>query len=78
MPVLPETRYAESGGHQIAYQIASEGKRDVLFVPRTTTPIDLLWDDPIAASGLRRQCSGMTPERPVKLTDALVLLRMSP
>jgi class 3 adenylate cyclase len=54
MPVLPETRYAESGEYHIAYQVASTGERDILFVPRTTTPIDLLWEDPIAARGLRR------------------------
>src|SRR5947209_4541653 len=28
--------------------------RDILYAPRTLTPIDLLWDDPIVARGLRR------------------------
>src|SRR5207237_5536430 len=37
-----------------AYQVADGGERDLLYVPRTTTPIDLLWDDPVAARGLRR------------------------
>jgi class 3 adenylate cyclase/pimeloyl-ACP methyl ester carboxylesterase len=50
----PETAYAISGGHHVAYQVAGEGDRDLLYVPRTTTPIDLLWDDPIVARGLRR------------------------
>jgi len=51
---MPETRYAVSGGYHIAYQVAEGRDRDILYVPRTTTPIDLLWDDPIAARGLRR------------------------
>jgi class 3 adenylate cyclase len=51
---FPETQYALSDGHQIAYQLVGEADRDILVVPRTTTPIDLLWDDPLAARALRR------------------------
>src|SRR5262249_52501384 len=54
MAVMPETRYAVSGGYHIAYQVAERRGRDILYVSRTTTPIDLLSDDPIAARGLRR------------------------
>jgi class 3 adenylate cyclase/pimeloyl-ACP methyl ester carboxylesterase len=54
MASTPETQYALSGGNHIAYQVADRGERDILYVPRTTTPIDLLWDVPIAARGLRR------------------------
>src|SRR5437660_11514696 len=54
MAAPPETRYVLSGGNHIAYQVADGGERDLLYVPRTTTPIDLLWDDPVAARGLRR------------------------
>jgi class 3 adenylate cyclase/pimeloyl-ACP methyl ester carboxylesterase len=54
MPSPPETQYALSGGYHIAYQVADGAERDILYAPRTTTPIDLLWDDPIVARGLRR------------------------
>src|SRR5207237_10250448 len=54
MASTPETRYALSVGNHIAYQVAEGAERDILYVPRTTTPIDLLWDDPIVARGLRR------------------------
>jgi class 3 adenylate cyclase/pimeloyl-ACP methyl ester carboxylesterase len=54
MASTPEAHYALSGGNHIAYQVADGAERDILYVPRTTTPIDLLWDDPIVARGLRR------------------------
>jgi class 3 adenylate cyclase/pimeloyl-ACP methyl ester carboxylesterase len=54
---VPETRYTVSGGYNIAYQVVDGPERDILFGPRTTTPIDLLWDDPIAARGFRRLAS---------------------
>jgi class 3 adenylate cyclase/pimeloyl-ACP methyl ester carboxylesterase len=50
----PETQYAVSDGYHIAYQVTEGPDRDILYAPRTTTPIDLLWDDPIVARGLRR------------------------
>jgi len=52
--LVPETRYALSGGYRIAYQVVDGPDRDIFYASRTTTPIDLLWDDPIAARGLRR------------------------
>jgi class 3 adenylate cyclase/pimeloyl-ACP methyl ester carboxylesterase len=54
MAATPETRYAGSGGYDIAYQVAQGADRDIFYAPRMQTPIDLLWDDPIAARGLRR------------------------
>ncbi len=54
MASTPETRYVLSDGNHIAYQVADGGERDILYVPRMTAPIDVLWDDPIAARGLRR------------------------
>jgi class 3 adenylate cyclase/pimeloyl-ACP methyl ester carboxylesterase len=51
---VPETCYVKSGDVSIAYQVAEGAGGDIVFAPRTTTPIDLLWDDPIAARGLRR------------------------
>jgi class 3 adenylate cyclase/pimeloyl-ACP methyl ester carboxylesterase len=50
----PETRYTLSDGNHIAYQVADGADRDILYVARPSTPIDLLWDDPIVARGLRR------------------------
>ena len=54
MASTSETRYTVSGGYHVAYQVAEGADRDILFVPRMTTPIDVLWDDPIVARGLRR------------------------
>src|SRR5205809_7976311 len=55
MASTPETHYAVSGSYHIAYQVEDgAAERDILYAPRTTTPIDLLWDDPIVARGLRR------------------------
>ena len=56
MASAPETQYALSAGNHIAYQVVAGPKRepDILLAPRTTTPIDLLWEDPIVARGLRR------------------------
>ena len=54
MASRPETRYALSGGNYIAYQVGDGDRRDLLYVARPSVPIDLLWDDPIAARGLRR------------------------
>jgi class 3 adenylate cyclase/pimeloyl-ACP methyl ester carboxylesterase len=50
----PETRYTLSDGNHIAYQVADGADRDILYVARPTTAIDLLWDDPIVARGFRR------------------------
>jgi class 3 adenylate cyclase len=53
----PETRYAESGDIRLAYQVTGPGARDIVLITRTYEPIDLLWDDPLAARGLRRLAS---------------------
>ena len=53
----PETRYVLSGDNHIAYQVTDPDERDILYAPRTTAPIDLLWDDPIAARALPRLTS---------------------
>jgi class 3 adenylate cyclase/pimeloyl-ACP methyl ester carboxylesterase len=54
MASRPETEYALSGRNHIAYQVVEGADRDLLYVSRPSVPIDLLWDDPIAARGLRR------------------------
>ncbi len=48
--MVPTTRYARSGDATIAYQVAGEGKLDVLFLPGWISQIEQLWD----ASSVRR------------------------
>ena len=42
----PETRYTESDGASIAYQVAGEGNIDVLFLPGWISQIEQLWEAP--------------------------------
>jgi len=53
----PETRYARADELHIAYQVVGEGAMDVLYITEVRSPIDLVWDDPLAAHGLRRLAS---------------------
>src|SRR3954452_18698221 len=57
MARTPETRYASAGDLHIAYQVLGEGPTDVLYITEVRSPIDLVWDDPLAAHGLRRLAS---------------------
>lgn len=50
----PATGYVRSGGPAIAYQVVGEGDQDFFYVAQPHTPIDLMWDDPLQARGLRR------------------------
>jgi pimeloyl-ACP methyl ester carboxylesterase/class 3 adenylate cyclase len=44
MPVeMPETRYAESGGVRIAYQVFGDGPFDIVFAPSLVTHVELQW-----------------------------------
>lgn len=54
MAEVPETRYARSGEVYIAHQVVGEGDRDIVFPCDPAASCELLWDDPIAARGLRR------------------------
>jgi class 3 adenylate cyclase len=54
MAAPPETRYAELDGLNVAYQVVGEGERDILYIADVRAPVDLVWDDPLAAHGLRR------------------------
>jgi class 3 adenylate cyclase len=47
---LPTTRYVRSGDATIAYQVAGEGRLDLLFLPGWISQIEQLWD----ASAMRR------------------------
>jgi class 3 adenylate cyclase len=51
------TRYARSGGSQIAYQVAGEGPLDVLVIPRWFSNIELDWEIPPTARWLGRLAS---------------------
>jgi class 3 adenylate cyclase len=57
MAANPETLYARDGDAHIAYQIVGNGGPDLLFVPTSTFPIDLLWDEPTVAAHLHRLAS---------------------
>jgi class 3 adenylate cyclase len=54
--LAPETHYARDGDHYLAYQVVGDESAgpDVLYVPSASTPIDLMWDDPVLARGLLR------------------------
>ncbi len=51
---MPTTQYATSDGLDIAYQVFGEGERDLVYVPGWVSNIELMWDDPVLASILRR------------------------
>ncbi|HTY97030.1 MAG TPA: alpha/beta hydrolase, partial [Solirubrobacteraceae bacterium] len=50
----PETRYADSDGASIAYQVAGEGTLDVLFLPGWISQIEQLWETPALRRFLER------------------------
>ena len=45
----PQTKYAQSGQVNIAYQVFGEGPIDLVVTPGFVSNIDLMWDDPLAA-----------------------------
>jgi len=57
MEVDAPTRYADSGGVSIAYQVHGEGELDLVFVPGFVSHVELLWENPEAARFLRRLAS---------------------
>jgi pimeloyl-ACP methyl ester carboxylesterase len=48
------TRYADSDGVNIAYQVHGEGELDLVFVPGFVSHVELLWEHPPMARFLRR------------------------
>jgi class 3 adenylate cyclase/pimeloyl-ACP methyl ester carboxylesterase len=44
--MVSEVRYARSGDVNIAYRVAGDGPFDVVFVPGTTSHVELAWDVP--------------------------------
>ena len=52
-----ETRYADSGGVNIAYQVLGEGSRDLVLVPGWASNIEVYWEEPALARFLTRLSS---------------------
>jgi pimeloyl-ACP methyl ester carboxylesterase len=50
----PETRYAQSGAVNIAYQVFGAGPFDLVVAPGFVSNVDLMWDDPDMARFWRR------------------------
>jgi len=46
----PRTRYVDSGGVHIAYQVVGDGEPDILFVPGLMSHVELAWEDPGTAA----------------------------
>jgi hypothetical protein len=42
----PETRYAQNGDLNIAYQVVGDGPLDLVFVPGLMSHIDVAWSLP--------------------------------
>ena len=53
----PQTRYAQSGEVNIAYQVVGEGPIDLVFVPGFISHLDLQWGDPKIAGFLEKLAS---------------------
>jgi class 3 adenylate cyclase len=53
----PVTRYADSDGASIAFQVAGEGGIDLLFLPGWISQIEQLWEAPAARRFLERLSS---------------------
>jgi pimeloyl-ACP methyl ester carboxylesterase/DNA-binding CsgD family transcriptional regulator/class 3 adenylate cyclase len=52
-----ETRYAQNGDVNIAYQIVGSGPRDLIFVMGWISHLDMFWEEPRFARFLRRLAS---------------------
>jgi len=51
---MPETRYAKSGGINIAYQVTGSGDVDLVFIPGWVSHIEYAWEEPSFAPFLER------------------------
>jgi class 3 adenylate cyclase len=54
---VPETKFAETPGGRIAYQVVGDGPIDVLVSHAPMFPIDLMWDEPRLVRFLERLSS---------------------
>ena len=55
--MLPPTRYAKSGGVNIAYQTVGIGPRDLVLVPGWVSNLDVFWEEPALARMFTRLAS---------------------
>src|SRR5437879_12884486 len=53
----PETRYAKSGGVNIAHQVVGDGPFDLVYVPGWVSHVELAWELPDLARGFERLAS---------------------
>ncbi len=51
---MVKTKYVTNDGLSIAYQVFGEGPRDLVYVPGWISNVELMWDEPVLASILRR------------------------
>ncbi|NND01365.1 MAG: adenylate/guanylate cyclase domain-containing protein [Acidimicrobiia bacterium] len=51
---MPTTQYTTSHDLDIAYQVSGAGDQDLVYVPGFVSNVELMWDDPVLASILRR------------------------
>jgi pimeloyl-ACP methyl ester carboxylesterase len=54
---VPKTRYAKSGGVNIAYQVIGDGPPDLVYVAGWLSNVELMWEEPKLAQFLRRLAS---------------------
>src|SRR5262245_56034567 len=52
-----DTRYAQSGGVNIAYQVVGDGPVDVVYVPGWVSHVELAWELPELTAGFERLAS---------------------
>ena len=57
MSDVPKTRYAKSGGVNIAYQVVGSGPPDLVYVPGWLSNVEMMWENPLLARFLRRLAS---------------------
>lgn len=54
VPATPETRFAQAGGVDIAYQVVGDGPIDLVWIPGWVSHCDLAWEIPELARFLDR------------------------
>ena len=55
--MAPETKYALSGGVNIAYQVLGDGPLDLVVVPGWVSNLDAFWEEPAVDAFYRRLSS---------------------
>ena len=54
---VPQTHYAKSGSHHIAYQVFGEGSFDLVLIPPFVSHLEMWWEQPLAVRALRQLAS---------------------